>query len=176
MINVMKLLNVICNCAFAAAIIALPFLLVNWMKYMKAQPVNKLVVRHAFPTKSVGFFLIPTLTVVVVATVMTTYARHDALKFIQSLSGNYTVYVNHEQVADSDKIISALKGIAPYSAHHSHPTKRIHVVIRSAVRDLTLELGRDSDNAQEYWVFYLEHSAIENSEIGRITTPAFDEY
>ena len=173
----MKTLNVICNCAFATSIIALPFLLVNWMRYIKAQPVNKLVaVRSGFPTKSVGFFLISTLTVVVVASVMTTYARHDALKFIQSLSGNFTVYVNQQQVRDSDKIISALKEIAPYWAHHSHPTKRIRVDIRSDVRDLTLELGRDSDNLQEYWVFYSEHGVTSNNEIGRITTSAFDEY
>jgi hypothetical protein len=173
----MKALNVICNCAFATAIIALPFLLVNWMKYMKAQPVNRLVAaRPGFPTKSLCFFLIPTLTVIVVATVMTAYERHDVLKFIQSLSGNYTVYVDREEVRNSDKIISALKQIAPYSAHHSHPTKRIPVAIRTDVRDLALELGRDSDNPQEHWVFYVEHSATANSEIGRITTSAFDEY
>ena len=173
----MNTLNVICNCAFAASIIALPFLLVNWAKYMKAQPVNRLVaVRPGFPTKSVGFFVVSILTAIVLSTVMTTYARHDALNFIQSLSGNYTVYVNHEQVRDADKMISALKEIAPYSAHHSHPTKRIRVDIRRDEKDLTLELGRDSDNPQEYWIFYLQHSVTSDNEIGRITTSAFDEY
>ncbi len=173
----MKTLNVICNCAFATSTIALPFLLVNWARYMKAQPVNRLVaVRSGFPTKSVSFFLISTLTVGVVASVMTTHARYDTLNFIESLSGNYTVYVNQQQVRDSDKMISALKEIAPYWAHHSHPTKRISIDIRSDERDLTLELGRDSDNLQEYWVFYSKHSVTSNNEIGRITTSAFDEY
>lgn len=173
----MNTLNVICNCAFATSIIALPFLLVNWAKYMKAQPVNRLVaVRPGFPIKSVSFFVISILTTIVAASVMTTYARRDALNFVQSLSGDYTVYVNHKQVRDSDKMISALKQIAPYSAHHSHPTKRIRVDIRSDERDLTLELGRDSDNLQEYWVFYSEHSVTSDNEIGRITTSAFDDY
>lgn len=173
----MNTLNVICNCAGATSIIALPFLLVNWAKYMKTQPVNRLVaVRTGFPTKSVSFFLISTLTVGVVASVMTTYARHDALNFIESLSGNYTVYVNQQQVRDPDKMISALKEIAPYWAHHSHPTKRIRVDIHSDERDLALELGRDSDNPQEYWVFYLGHSVTSNNEIGRITTDTFDGY
>lgn len=173
----MTFLNVICYSAVVAAIIALPFLLVNWVIYMKAQPVNRLVaVRSGFPTKSVRFFLISCLIGIVAGTIITTYARHDALKFIQSLSGNYTVYVNEQQVPDPDKIISALKELAPYWAHHSHPTKRIRVVIRTDVRELRLELGRDSGKPQEYWVFSPELDASGQNEIGRITTAAFDEY
>jgi hypothetical protein len=173
----MNTLNVLCYCAFAASIIALPFLLVNWARYMKAQPINRLItVRAGFPTKSVSFFVISALTAGVLASTMTTYARRDALNFLQSLSENYTVYVNQQQVRDSDKMISSLKEIAPYWAQHSHPTTRIRVDIRSDVRDLTLELGRDSDNPQEYWVFSSEHSVTSDNEIGRITTSAFDGY
>jgi len=173
----MNTLNVICNCAFATTIIALPFLLVNWARYMKAQPVNRLLaVRSGFPTKSVSFFVISALTVGVIASVMTTHARHDALNFIRNLSGNYTVHVDQLQVRDPDRMISALKEIAPYWAHHSHPTTRIRVEIRGDERNLTLELGRDSGNQQEYWVFYPEHSVTSNNEIRRITTSAFDGY
>ena len=144
---------------------------------MKDRPVNRLVVVQAgFPTKSVSFFLISVLTAIAAASIMTAYARRDALNFIQSLSGNYTVYVNQQPVRDSDKMISALKQIAPYWAHHSHPTTRIRIDIRSDARSLMLELGRDSSNPQEYWVFYLEHGVTSNNEIGRITTSAFDEY
>ncbi|HSE33192.1 MAG TPA: hypothetical protein VLA93_16580 [Pyrinomonadaceae bacterium] len=173
----MKILIVICYCAFAASIIALPFLLVNWWKYMKAQPVNRLVaVRAGFPTKSVSFFVLSVVTAMAAASIVTTYARRDALEFIQSLSGNYTVYVNRQQVLESDRMVSALKEITPYWAHHSHPTTRIRIDIRSDARDLTLELGRDSSNPQEYWVFYPERGATSDTEIGRITTSAFDDY
>jgi hypothetical protein len=173
----MNTLNVICYCAFAAAIVALPFLLVNWFKYIKDQPLNRLVtVRTGFPTKSVSFFLFSAGIAMAAASVMTTYARRDALNFLQSLPENYTVYVNQQQVHDPDKMISSLKEIAPYWAHHSHPTTRIRVDVRSDARNLTLELGRDSDNPQEYWVFYSAHSVTADNEIGRITTSAFDEY
>jgi hypothetical protein len=173
----MNALNVLCYCAFAASIIALPFLLVNWARYMKTQPDSRLITgRPGFPTKSVSFFVISALTAGVLASAMTTYARRDALNFLQSLSGNYTVYVNQQKVPDADRIISALKEVTPYWAHHSHPTARIRVDIRSDVRDMTLELGRDSGNPQEYWVFYSEHSATSDNEIGRITTSAFDDY
>jgi hypothetical protein len=173
----MNSLNVIHYCAFAAAIVALPFLLVNWWKYIKNQPLNRLVtVRAGFPTKSVGFFLISACIAMAAASIMTTYARHDALNFLQSLPENYTVYVNQQEVRDPDKMISSLRKIAPYWAHHSHPTTKIRVDVRGSVRDLTLELGRDSDDPQEYWVFYSQHSVTANNEIGRITTSAFDEY
>lgn len=173
----MNTLNVICYGAFAAAIVALPFLLVNWWKYIKDRPLNRLVtVRAGFPTKSVGFFLISACTAMAVASVMTTYARGEALNFLQSLPENYTVYVNQKQVPDPEKMISSLQEITPYWAHHSHPTTRIRVEVRSDARELTLELGRDSDNPQEYWVFYLAHGVTANNEIGRITTSAFDEY
>ena len=173
----MKALTAISYLAFAVAIIALPFLLVNWWKYMKAQPVNRLVVvRPGFPIKSVSFFVFSILTAIAAATIVSTYARHDVLSFIQNLSGNYTVYVNHQQVPDYEKIIASLKEIGPYPAHHSHPTKRIRVDIHTDARDVTLELGRDSGNPKEYWVFYSGNSVTSQNEIGRITTSAFDEY
>jgi len=37
-----------------------------------------------------------------------------------------------------------------------------------------LELGRDSDNAREYWVFIPGNAITSKNEIGRITTAAFD--
>lgn len=173
----MRVLNIICTLAFAATIIALPFLLVNWTRYLKRRPINRLVaVRTSFPTKSVSFFLVSALTAGAAAIMMTTYASHDVVNSIRSLSGNYVVYVDGRQIRDSDKLISALKEIAPYAAHHSHPIKRIRVEIRGDATDLTLELGRDSDRPEEYWVFYPRFGVTSNNEIGRITTSALDEY
>ena len=173
----MKALNVISYLAFTAAIIALPFMLVNWWKYMRSPRARRLgAFQPGFPYKSISFFVFSALTAIAAASVMTAYARHDVLNFIQNLSGNYTVYVNQKQVREAEKIISSLKEIAPYSAHHSHPTTRIRVDIHTDARDITLELGRDSGNPKEYWVFYSEYSVTSNNEIGRITTSAFDDY
>ena len=169
----MKALEIIRGCAFAATIIALPFLLVNWAIYLKQRPVNTLATRSGFPIKSVSFFVISCVTAISVDSVMTTYAQHEAINFLQGLSGSYTMYVNEREVRDPEKLISALKTLAPQAAHHSHPTKRIRVLISSEEKYLTLELGRDSDNPQEYWVF---SSGASNGEIGRITSAAFDEY
>jgi hypothetical protein len=52
----------------------------------------------------------------------------------------------------------------------------IRVDIESEKGNLTLELGRDSGYAQEYWVFYPKYHVTSNNEIGRVTTPVFDDY
>ena len=173
----MKLLNVLCYIGLVTSVIAMAFVLVNWLSYMKTRVGSDLrSVQPGFPTKSVGFFLISALITAVLASSLGSYARRDALNFLQNLSGGYQVYVNEQEARDPDKMISSLKQVAPYWAHHSHPTKRIRVDIRTAARDLTLELGRDSDNPQEYWVFYVDDGIASQNEIGRITTPAFDAY
>jgi hypothetical protein len=52
----------------------------------------------------------------------------------------------------------------------------IRVDIETDKGTLTLQLGRDSGYAQEYWVFYPKYRITSNNEIGRVTTPLFDEY
>ena len=173
----LKALNVICYCAFATALITLPFLVVNWVMYLKAQPTNRLVaVRAGFPIKTVAIFVLSILTAIVTATIVTTAVRHEALNFLEGSAANYRVHVDGREIANPDKMISALKQIAPTEAHHSHPTKRILVEIRSDQGTLQLELGRDSDRPQEYWVFSTKGLVPSSKEIGRITTAEFDGY
>ncbi len=84
--------------------------------------------------------------------------------------------VNDRPVSDGGEVLSALRGIAPYRAHHSHPTIQIQVDVRGPTGSLTLKLGRDSGNAREYWVFLSGHGVTSKNEIGRITTSMFDQY
>ncbi len=160
-------------------LIALPFLLVNWVRYMKARAENRsrfVPVPVKFPVKSTLFFAGPIIIVIAIAEIMASRSRVEALNFLRDLSGNYKVYVNSQPAHDPDKIVSALKATAPQLAQHSHPTKMIRVDIESEKGNLTLELGRDSGYAQEYWVFYPKYRVTSNNEIGRVTTTVFDEY
>lgn len=173
----LKAISVVSYCAFATALITLPFLLMNWVMYVKAQPTNRLVaVRTGFPTKSVTIFVVSILIAIVAASIVTTTVRNEALSFLESTSGNYRVHVDGREPAHPDKIISALKQLGPREAHHSHPTKRILIEIKSDHGTLALELGRDSDNPQEYWVFSTKGLVPSSKEIGRITTAEFDGY
>ena len=79
-----------------------------------------------------------------------------------------------QAISDNSDILSAIRTVTPYWAHHSHPTSKIRVDVRGPKGRLSLELGRDSDNAREYWVFIPGNAITSKNEIGRITTAAFD--
>jgi hypothetical protein len=128
------------------------------------------------PLMSILFFVGPIMIMGVIGEIMATRSRVEILNFFRGLSGNHQVYVNSQPVRDPDRIINALQQVASQPAHHSHPTKRIRIEIESEERKLILKLGRDSGYRQEYWVFYPKYHATSDNEIGRITTPVFDEY
>jgi len=114
----MNVLNAIFYCAAATGIMAIPFLVVNWVRYMRARrgTLDGITRPPAkFPIKSVSFFVVPGLIMVVVADFMTSFVRREALEFLQNLPEQYVVRVNQQQhIADAEEVISTLKGIAPY--------------------------------------------------------------
>ena len=175
----MNALNILFYIVSAIPFIALPFLVVNWARYIKARAENRsrfVPVPVKSPLKSTLFFAGPIIIAIAIAEIMAGRSRVEAINFLRDLSGNYKVYVNSQPAHDPDKIVSALKATSTQPAHHSHPTKMIHIDIESDTGRLTLDLGRDSGYAQEYWVFYPKYRVTSNNEIGRVTTSVFDEY
>ena len=175
----MNALNTLFYIVSVIPFIALPFLFVNWARYMKARAENKsrrAPVPAKVPVKSVLFFVAPIVIAIAIAEIVAARSRVEALNFLRDVSGNYKVYVNSQMAGDPAGIVSALKTTAPELAHHSHSTRMIRVDIETDKGTLTLQLGRDSGHAQEYWVFYPKYRITSNNEIGRVTTPLFDEY
>jgi hypothetical protein len=176
----MRILDVMVYCAASAALIAFPFWIFNTIKYLKRRAATKLnpdlVV--GYPSKSLMAFAVPLLMALALGQTVASFSLKEALNVLPGLSGNYKVYVNHEAVSDADaeKIVSALQQTSSVLGHHSHDTKRIRVDINSEKGNITLELGRDSQVPQEYWVFYPKYRVTSNYEIGRIRTPVFDQY
>jgi hypothetical protein len=161
------------------AVVALPFLVVNWFRYTTARMKNRtrfVPLPAKFPTKSVGFFVVPIIVSITLGEIVRWRSRAEALAFLSELPGTYIIYVDSQPAREPDKIVAALKTAAREPGHHSHPTKRIRIDIHSEKGNLTLELGRDSDRRQEYWVFYPKYLVTSDSEIGRVTTPIFDEH
>ena len=157
--------------AGASAFVAFPFLVVNWARFMMKRS------RAAFPAKSIAFFATPILVALATASAATTAARQKALSFLQQPSDHLHVYVNGRPEQNGDEIVSSLRRITTYSAHHTDPTTRIRVEIRdSESNSLVLVLGRDSGIPHEYWVFCPSGWITSNNEIGRVTTPLFDAY
>ncbi len=175
----MNALNILFYTAGVIPFIALPFLLVNWMRYLKIRRENKsrrVALPAKVPLKSVLFFVVPIVVAFSIAEFVQARSRAEALNFLRDLSGNYAVYVNSRAAKNPDAVIAALKTTAPIMGHHSHPTKMVHVDIQTANGGISLVLGRDSDYAQEYWVFYPKYCITSNNEIGRVTTSLFDDY
>jgi hypothetical protein len=103
-------------------------------------------------------------------------ARVEAFGFLSSLPASYTVTANGAPVSHPSTLVAALHSAASVLGHHSHPTKTIHVRVEANGQAITFNLGRDSQNPQEYWVFYPKYRVSSMNEIGRITTDALDGY
>ena len=175
----MEILNTLFYAVSVIPFIALPFLLVNWMRYLKIRRENKsrrVALPAKLPLKSVLVFGGPILVAILIAEFVQARSRVEALNFLRDLSSNYKVYVNSQPPKNPDAIITALKTTGWRMDHHSSPTKMIRVDIHTDQGDMSLQLGRDSSYAQEYWVFYPKYRITSNNEIGKVVTPVFDEY
>lgn len=174
----LKVLDLIFYGSAVAALVALPFLLIHvarysWARHRADHPDRV----PAVNLKLIVWFIGSILVSFGAATIATSATRQDVLNFLRrSPPADLAVTVNDELVPNTHEVISVLGAISPYRAHHSHPTRRICVKVRSVADSLVLHLGRDSGDPREYWVFVPAHGITSNNEIGRVTTSLFDEY
>ena len=174
----MHLLSVTFDFLAVLAIVALGFLVVNFARYMKKRSAIRFLTGNSeakFPVKSAVVFVGAALLILWVTLSATSLARREVLGFITDAQA-LKVYVNSQLAPNSDEIVTALKTLQPVAAHHSRPTTMIKLDLHSDNGVVTIECGRDSANAQEYWVFYPKYGITSNNEIGRITTSAFNSY
>jgi hypothetical protein len=82
------------------------------------------------------------------------------------------VHVNGMPAADPERLLSALRQIAPHNYHHSHPTVFHRVQLQTSEGPLELQLGRDSTVPNEYWVFYPGFDQA--NDIGTVLTDVLD--
>jgi hypothetical protein len=139
-----------------------------------------LVVRwgqHRSQQTRAAIFVSAILAVIVYYDVAAWSGRQRVIGYLRESPTSVTVLVDDKPIQNPAAVIAAVSQVEHYWAHHSHPTRRIHIDLRNADGRLALELGRDSGDPKEYWVF-CPACAITGAknEIGRITTPLFDEY
>jgi len=101
-------------------------------------------------------------------------ARIETFKFLSSLPASYTVTANGVPISYPSALLTAIQTAAPVVGHHSHPTSTIHVRVEANGQTMKFNLGRDSQDPHEYWVFYPKYPVSSMNEIGRITTDALD--
>lgn len=174
----MHLLSFTSYCLAVLSIIALGFLVVSFARYINKRSASRFSTGNSepeFPVKSAVVFVGAALLTLLVALSATSLSRREVLEFLRDAQA-LNVYVNSRPAPNADEIVAALKTLQPVAAHHSHPTRMIKIELHSDNRVVTIECGRDSANAQEYWVFYPKYGITSNNEIGRITTSALDSY
>ena len=177
----MKVLDFIAISLVVWTLIALPFVLLNWFFYIyrrhaKGTPFSRPPTGNKPPAKSTRAFLIPIVALFTVCFLSESAARDQVRHRVNSLSPGYTVSVNGIIIQNSEDVLYALGDLHWRWAHHSHPTKKISVVISDESGRIALTLSRDSEYPQEYWVFLPNYWITSRDEIGRIKTSAFDNY
>jgi hypothetical protein len=157
----MRVLDVIVAAAAVTTLVALPFCLYHF---------------HRKPIRSALLFGIPVLVALGAGSTSQRLGRAEALETLDAFDREYQVLINGASVTNSNDVLLVLKDLRFLPAHHSSPTKRIHVDIRQGPRHIVFSLARDSGNPREYWVFYPKYYITTRNEVGRIVTPLFDKY
>lgn len=85
-----------------------------------------------------------------------------------------SVTANGSVVSQKDDLVRALRDMHAIPGHHSHPTMNFQISLNTSAGQLQLDLGKDSKNPHEYWVYYREYNSTETNEVARIFTGALD--
>ena len=104
------------------------------------------------------------------------FGKFAALREIRPIVNErvLSVSVNGVQMAFPANLLQALREMRDPIGHHSHPTDRFRVRITTTNSSLTLDLGRDSHNPNEFWVFYPGFHSTELNDVGRVFTDALE--
>jgi len=131
--------------------------------------------------KNVGYaaiaaFILPLIISFILSFTVEIIVRHEVKTWLENVSDDAIVSINNEVIQKPLTVIEELRKLAAMPAHHSYATKRIRVAITDNDQGLVIDLGRDSQLPQEYWVFYLGYRHTKVNEIGRITTSLFENF
>ncbi len=170
-------LHILGYLSYVLPIIAFVFVAVNMAKYVKSGRAAEKNVNfwENFPIKSFTCFIGSLAVVLLLSDLAKTGARNEFKRWLDKVSSDVVVNVNGELVVNPNQVVGELKKVAPLQAHHSRTTTRISIEIVSGGDRLVVDLERDGDIAQEYWVFYPKYRWRLYDEIGRITTNLFDD-
>ncbi len=99
------------------------------------------------------------------------------LQLVNILSSNaLTVKICNENVSVEDQkmLLSEIKLLREIPRHHSQPLDTIPLAILQDNINLKLRVQRDSDRANEYWIYWDRYKISSDNAIGYIHTRRFD--
>ena len=173
----MKALDVIFLTSIISVIIALPLWIIFawpiWASKSKEPPVRW---REIIADISTVFFLCGVLIGMVAAATSEDIAKSEVINKLKSFPDDCRISINGDPIRNPKDLLSTLRSIDDLPAHHSSPTKKIQIDVSDNQSKIVLSLARDSNDPEEYWVFYPKHSITKSNEIGRIKTALLDGY
>jgi hypothetical protein len=167
------------NIASLLAVAAILCFVVQWFLFMRVCFVGREGVNSwtdVFPYRSVGFVGGTVAALILLSSHLASEVRGRIIANARAAPGTAIITVDGRPAANPPAILVELTKIASLPAHHSSPTKRLRIEIHYGSKSLVLDLGRDSGDPQEYWVFYPAFHVTSFNEIGRLRTSAFDMY
>ncbi|MHC4111488.1 MAG: hypothetical protein ACYSUY_10450 [Planctomycetota bacterium] len=153
------------------AVVLIKSLLGKWWKSDRKVPTGWKKTGYA----TIAAFFIPIIMIFIFSFTVEKIVRHEVKTWLENVSDDAIVSINNEEIQKPLTVIEELRKLAALPAHHSHATKRIRIAIRDNDQGLVIDLSRDSQLPQEYWVFYLGYRHTYVNEVGRITTSLFEE-
>jgi len=159
------------------AILALVAVMVHVVRRVYAFPARLLDGTprfDRFPRSAMVFFALVAATILLDGLVV----AHARSVVARALSAATTprVLVNGQEPNDQAAVLAAVRSLESGLGHHSHPLDPIHIEIISSAGSVALEMGRDSERPDEYWVFMPRYWATKTLEIGRLTSTVFSRY
>lgn len=151
------------------AVVLTKSLLGKWWKSGRKAPAVWKKTGYA----TIAAFFLPIIIIFILSFTVKKIVRHEVKTWLENVSDDATVSINNEVIRKPQTVIDELRKLAALPAHHSYATKRIRIAIRDNDQGLVIDLGRDSQLPQEYWVFYLGYRHTYVNEVGRITTSLF---
>jgi hypothetical protein len=176
----MHALDIVTYTAFVCAIIALPFFLFHWFRYIwkirRDRSLRPYWMKAPFPMNSVGSFAGSIVVAIIAAELSKHVAHGDVLRELYALPPDSRVSVAGRPVENAEEVLQVLRSLRWAMAHHSSPSHPIFVQVAAPGHQLVLNLSRDSSNPHEYWVFLPRYRVTSMNEIGRIFTDSLDAY
>jgi len=174
----LRVLHVISLLVVVLPVVAFVFAAVNMRRMVMSGKFSKKNKNfwENIPDKSFISFMAAFLVVLLLSDMAKTGARNELKTTLEEFTSDISVRINGEIVDNPNELVSELKKVAPLNAHHSRTTKKFIFEIIGNDKNLVVELERDADNPEEYWVSYPKYRWRLYDEVGRIITNVFDDY
>ncbi len=178
--SLMNVLGFITYAAFICALVALPFFVINFLRYRSKVLADRSLrprwLKAHFPLKSVASFAGSIAIGIAAAQLSKEIAHEDVLRELGAFTSDCGIFVAGRPAADPKRVLELLRSLRWVSAHHSHPGHAISISVVCPSNNLDFILSRDSSNPHEYWVFLPRYRVTSMNEIGRVSTDIFDSY